>query len=392
MKVSSRNIKTIKSRLEWLKNECKIETADVPCIGDDTIYLAFPYDDFEDGIDIEDFIDYTSDLEHLVRVDDSTVRMGNIRQTILIIDDYRYYYLTPSVEYNDDILKLRIEEKPLLVGIIASKEGIYNDFFGVRPMTGYKAVELRYKGDKRLTPSEEDEIIARYLYFIVSKYDCSIEIGTFDYWEDLTGEDKPEDYEISAKELVPYSDAMEYYTEALRIFDLEIQFHHLYKIIEHFSPIVAKKLAYERLNQKLDSLAVVKRDYQYLDSLLELSKHYELSKSDSVLCKTVLQECVDIVPIYTILPKSVQKEISRRCSFKISNLNDCSSKEIAQVKDELSKIIYSTRNRIVHAKSNWETSDYACEGEDMEEMNEFMKALAQCLIVWNGRQPKEFRI
>lgn len=392
MKVSSRNIKSIKSRIEWLKNECSIEAADVPCIGDDTIYLEFPYDDFEDGICIKDFIDYTSDLEHLVRENDSTVRMGNIRQTILNIDDYRYYYLTPSVEYNDDILELRIVEKPLLVGIIASKEGIFNDFFGVRPMTGYKAVELRYKGFKRLTPGGEDEIIAQYLYFIVSKYDCSIEIGTFDYWDDLTGEDKPEDYELSNEDLVPYSDAMEYYTQALRINDFEIQFHHLYKIIEHFSPIVAKKLAYERLNQKLDSLAVVKRDYQYLDSLLELSKHYEFSKSDSILCKTVLQECVDIVPIYKLLPGSVRKEISKRCSFKILSINDCSTKEITQIKDELSKIIYSTRNRIVHAKSNWEPSDYACEGEDMEKMNAFMKALAQCLIIWNGRQPKEFRI
>ena len=27
-----------------------------------------------------------------------------------------------------------------------------------------------------------------------------------------------------------------------------------------------------------------------------------------------------------------------------------------------------------------------------DEMNEFMKALAQCLIVWNGRQPKEFQV
>lgn len=54
--------------------------------------------------------------------------------------------------------------------------------------------------------------------------------------------------------------------------------------------------------------------------------------------------------------------------------------------------IYNTRNRIVHAKSNWKGSDAACFEPDMADMNEFMKALAQCLIVWNGRQPEEFRI
>ena len=184
MKISSRNIKIIKSRLEWLQRVCGIEVADEPHIGDGGIYLGFPYDDFEDDITVEDFMDYTEDLENLKRIDDSTVRMGAIRQTILNIDDYRYYYLAPSIEYKDDVIELHIEEHPLLIGFVASKEGIYNDTFGVTPMTGYKAVELRYLGEKRLTSEKEDEIIARYLYYVSSKYDFPIEIGTFDYWED----------------------------------------------------------------------------------------------------------------------------------------------------------------------------------------------------------------
>jgi len=150
--------------------------------------------------------------------------------------------------------------------------------------------------------------------------------------------------------------------------------------------------AYERLNQKLDSLTVAGRNYQYLDSLLELSKHYELSKSDNLLCRTVLLECVDIVPLFGLLPLRIRKEIKKRCSFQFTQLKDCSSKELSQIKSEVGDVIYATRNRIVHAKTNWEKSDYACYGNDMDKMNEFMKSLAQCLIIWNGRQPKEFQV
>lgn len=392
MKVNNKNIRTIRERLEKLKKEFNIDVYEEPQIGDETISLEFPSDDNEEGIDVETFIEYTSDLDCLIKDDNSTVRMGFIRQTILNMDEYRYDYLAPQITYQDDILSLHIEEKPLLIGLVASRDGIYNKFFGVQPFSQYIAIELRYKTEKRITPSEEDEIIQRYLYHIATKFDFSIEVGEFYGWEDITGEDKPDDYQITNKDLVPYSEAMAYYSKALRVYDYDIQFHHLYKIIEHFSPIVSKKIAYEKLNQKLDALSVVSRDYQYLDSLLELSKHYEFSKNDNVLCKTVLLECVDIVPIFELLPQKIRKDIKKRCSFQFTDLKDCSRKELEQIKSEVGEVIYATRNRIVHAKMNWEKSDYACSGEDMDKMNEFMKALAQCLIVWNGRQPKEFQV
>lgn len=395
MKVSNRNIRLIRERLKRLYDEFNIDPLDKqdePKIGDEDIYIQYPDDIIEEGIPVKDFMDYTADLDHLVKEDESTVRMGGIRQTIVSIDSYHYDYLVPEIVYEDEKVSMAIVDNPVLIGFIASKEGIYNEDFGVYPCSTYMAVEMCYKTDEHYSREYENELINRFLYHIASKYDVSIEIGTFDWWEDITGEERPDPYQVSKDSLIPYSEAMTYYSKALRILDPDIQFHHLYKIIEHFSPIVSKKMAYERLNRKLDSLNVVSRDYQYLDSLLELSKHYEFSKSDNVLCKTVLQECVDIIPLYELLPQKIRKDIKKRCSFQFSDLNDCSGKEIAQIKSEVGEVIYATRNRIVHAKMNWEKSDYACFGDDMDEMNRFMKDLAQCLIVWNGRQPKEFRI
>ena len=394
MKVSTENIGIINKRLERLYDEFNINplNEDEVKIGDEDIFISYPDDNLEEPISVDDFMLYTSNLDGINKEDDSTVRMDGIRQTILRVDCYHLNYLVPDVSYSDDLIDMGIIENPVLIGLVASKEGIYNEEFGVFPCSMYTALELRYKTEQRYTKDEEDKIIERFFYHIAAKYDISIEVGTFDSWEDITDEEPPEPYQLQKDSLIPYSEAMRYYANALRINDPDIQFHHLYKIVEHFSPRVSKKMAYEMLNQRLDTLSIVNRDCQYLDSLLELAKHYQTSLKDKELCKTVLQECVDIIPIFDLLPEEVQINISRKCSFKIEEIGNCADSIIAKIKDELGEVIYETRNRIVHAKSNWGGSDKACSGDDMEEMNDFMKALAQCLIIWNGRQPQEFRI
>ena len=154
MKVNSKNIRLIKERLKRLYKDFDIipldESDDVK-IGDEYIYIQYPDDELDEGVSVDEFLDYTSDLDNLVMEDSSTVRMNAIRQTILNLDVYHYDYLVPEVSYNDEILSLEIVENPVLVGLIASKEGIYNEEFGVYPCSRYIAVELRYKTetDKR---------------------------------------------------------------------------------------------------------------------------------------------------------------------------------------------------------------------------------------------------
>lgn len=393
MKVSTRNIKFIKGRLKRLYEEFNIiPNEESVQVGEESVFINYPGDYLEEGISVDDFLTYTSDLDNLIKENESTVRMGGIRQTILNIDNYHYRFLIPDITYEDELLTLKIVENPILIGLFASKNGYYNEDFQVSPCSMYIALELRYKSDKRIDFKLEDELITRYLYYISSTFGVSIDVGSYRYWEDLTGEEKPEACHINKDTLLPYSEAMHYYANAMRIVDLDIQYHHFYKIIEFFSPVVSKIKAYEELNQKLDTLSVVNRDYQYLDSLLELAKNYNNSKKDRELCKTVLLECVDIVQIFDLLPQKVKSGIYNRCLIKDMDLKNCNATNIIKIKKDLGEVIYSTRNRIVHAKSNWEESDTACPEEDMEEMNNFMMALTQQLISWNGKQPKEFQI
>lgn len=393
MKVSTRNISLIKRTLERLYDEFNIDPLEEDIkIGNESIYIGYPDDMVEEPISVDDFMYYTSDLDHLIKEDNSTVRMGRVRQTILNIDSYRYYYAYPEISYEDQKIKLKIIENPVLIGLVASRERLYDEDLGVFPCSMYYAVELFYKTDEVYSKQKEDEIIWSFLYHVAAKHDVSVEVGEFFGWKDLTEVIKPEPCRIEESSILPYSEAMRYYSKALRIADPDMQYHHLYKIIEHFSPLVSKKVAYEKLNQKLDTLSVVSRDSRYLDSLLDLAKQYQVSLKDKELCKTILLECVDIVSIFHLLPMTLQKDIAKRCSVKPELLSDCSATTLEKVKNELGEVIYMTRNRIVHAKSNWGSSDRACLEADMPKMNEFMKSLAKCLIVWNARQPKEFRV
>lgn len=185
---------------------------------------------------------------------------------------------------------------------------------------------------------------------------------------------------------------MDYYMEGLSIEKADIKYLHLYKIIEYFSPIVSKKASYEQLNLRLDALQVVERDSEYLESIFKLTKQYEVSLKDKELSYTVLSECVDIALLFQFLPDEFQRRISKNYHFEIKKLTTLNTSNIEAIKKEIADILYATRNSIVHAKSNYTSTGKECPKEDMEQLNEFMVKLCECLFVWNGRQRKEFQL
>lgn len=393
MKVSTKNIKEIKRRLEILYSKFNIDyysENDVK-LGDEDIFISFPDDHLDEPYDLEDFLLYTERLDDVVIEDESSVRSGCFRQVIITLDSYHFAHLIPKVMFENEIISLQIVENPFLIGIAASKDFRYNDHFGISPCSGYLAIELKYKSEKRLTKEEENKAIKSFLYYISSKFDVSAGIGYFYEWEDIT-EEEPEDNLTVLTKLLPYSEGMDYYTRAIDVENLEIQYLYLYKIIEYYSPIVSKKEAYESLNQRLDSLNVCDRDYQFMDSILHLAKRFDDSLKDKEIAKTVLLNCVDVLPLFSELPERIRKQLSKRFNFKESEFQKINDSLIIEIKKEIGEIIYATRNMIVHAKSNYNTSGKECKSEEMEEMNAFMKKLCQCLIAWNSRQPKEFRI
>lgn len=394
MKVTTENIELINKRLEYLYDNFHIDSlCEEVKIGAEEICIGFPdeWDIDNSYYSVEDFMRYTENLADIQVIENHSVVSGNIRQTIISVNEYYYDHLVPDVKFDTEICSMIIVGNPFLIGIIASRDGIYDEDFGIFPCSDYKAVETVYKNERK---SEEDDIkfIKTCLYHIASKYNVPISIGGFRTWDNITDEENDDSIIVGVSELIPYCRAMDYYIEGLSIEKADIKYLHLYKIIEYFSPIVSKKTSYEQLNQRLDALQVVERDSEYLESIFKLTKQYEVSLKDKELAYTVLHECVDIAVLFSFLPEDIQKMISRSCHFEMKNITSLNSSNIETVKKEVADILYATRNSIVHAKSNYTSTGKECTEENMEQLNEFMIKLCECLFVWNGRQSKEFQL
>lgn len=394
MKVSTKNIKKIKSRLDYLYDNFNIEEAvDEVKIGDDSIFIGFPdeWNEENSNYSIEDFLDYTDDLNNIKVVSNHSVICGKISQTIIDVNDYYYDNLVPQIEFETDNLTMKIIHYPFLIGIIASKEGIYNEDFGVFPCSDYMAVEIRYK---QLPNSEVQsiEFIKQALYYIAAEYGVPVSIGEFRSWDDITGKESSGRDVVYERDLLPYTSAMDLYVKALTIENVDVQYLYFYKIIEYFSPIVSKKYSYEQLNQRLDTIHIGVRTHEYLDSIFQLTKQYEVSLKDSELAFTVLAECIDILTIFGLLPENIKKKITKECKFEIKNIRMLKPMQVIEIKKKIGSILYATRNSIVHAKSNYNATSKECIIEDLDQLNTFMAALCKCLIIWNGRQPAEFQL
>lgn len=397
--VTADNISLIKERLTELNTSIyDLVQKDLVQIGDESIFIDFP-EEFE-GIyySISDVLKYTKDIKTIKKVSENTVRTTFIRQTILNIDIFvKENSGITNVHLKGDGFTVNLVTNPFLIGCIATKEGIYNLDIGVTPCSYYTAIEIVYSDpDKILQPEQEDKLISRILFYLCNRYVFTFEIGSFasldEVYERIDVEELEEDeYLIKEEDLLNYSLPMDMYRDALTISNDEIRFLYFYKIIEYYSPLVAKQKAYAALNQRLDTLGVHERNLTYLESFFTLTRQYDTSMKDGELANTVLQDCVDILTLYPYLPETIKKKA--RKSLQANDIDErLTSEKVSQLKMLIAKMLYETRNNIVHAKSNYARTDNECESKDLGSLNIFMRKLSYCLISWHARLPKEMRL
>lgn len=65
-------------------------------------------------------------------------------------------------------------------------------------------------------------------------------------------------------------------------------------------------------------------------------------------------------------------------------IEDLTNDDIAKLNISLGKILYATRNSIVHAKSNYTVTGKECPTKDIGTLNEFMKILSYAIIMHNN--------
>lgn len=371
----------------------------------DGISLGFPDDAYSAHYEIEEFLDYMSDIDTFKEIDKTTSRTDHIRQTVLY---FRYNGLD---QYDDKLLSynfvgndytVRIVKQPILIGMANSLNNNSDDDLGLGCTEPYIALELKYTGNTRLKEEEEEGLFERITFFLTKELKTSIYVTTVRdvraAWDEVYIEDEDEEgnamTKIRVKDLIGYSPMLKLYKQALATEDPEIRFLQFYKIIEHISPVVAKMEAYDKLNKRLDMLASSERDYKYLDSLFSITRKFDLDVKDDYLAISVIQKCIDVIPLWDHLPEKLQKQIRSNLHIQDKEVNDENIKDeqIASLQKQIANILYSTRNNIVHAKSNYIPTGLELQGDELIEGNIMMDKIAMSIIQWNERQPEAYRV
>jgi hypothetical protein len=185
---------------------------------------------------------------------------------------------------------------------------------------------------------------------------------------------------------------MDLFRKALESSDEEIKFLYFYKIIEFYSPIAAKISAYEGLSKKLDTLKYKTASNKDLASIFSIADKFRVSQTDKELAQTVLVQAIDMVEHFAKLPNSIQRSISKSLHFSVEELNYKTKPETIQgIHTFVSNVLYSTRNSIVHAKSNYKSDSNECKPEDLQTLNSFLKETCYLIINWHCKLPHHLK-
>ena len=184
---------------------------------------------------------------------------------------------------------------------------------------------------------------------------------------------------------------MKLFVSAVQIEDPELKFLNFYKVLEHFSPIAVNIEANELMRKKLDAPKSSFEDGDYIRSIFELANSMRDRFNDEDLIKASFNTCFDLVGLFNKLPETIKKKIKKHIGA--SELTYSTDKQkITTASNIAGKIIYKTRNKVVHAKSNFTLTGDEVSPSEFTELNDFMKEASSQAVRWYSRQPNHLKL
>lgn len=288
-------------------------------------------------------------------------------------------------------ITLDVLNESFIVGLAASKLELYDDdYWGTA--REYQSVQIVYEDEKeKFTDSDELELLNAYLFEIADSSNIALirsEIHLPDEYH-FRDDDEDDNYE-SLRELEPYNEGMRLFTSAVQIKDAELKFLNFYKVLEHFSPIAVNIEANELMRKKLDSPRGKFEDGDFIRSIFQLANSMRDRYNDEDLIKAAFNTCFDFVGLFDNLPDSIQKKINGHLKIKKMEYG-IDKQQISTASNIAARIIYKTRNKVVHAKSNFVPDGEEINNEEFEKLNQFMKLASSQAIRWYSRQPNHLK-
>jgi len=373
-----------------------LEFSDDPDDYDEFDYIPFYFPGEHDYIEfhITNFLRLVDEFPTLEIINKGRIKTKSFTYQIVgtasaeeehVIKDFHDFSLSL-----DNGIHIDIVENSFIVGLAAIELDAYQkDILGA--VTPYLAVEIEYPNDfEKLSEEEEEDLIKSYLFEIADSSGISLkysELNDFDFDYEAWKEEMTEKAVESLRSLEPYNEGMRLFVSALQIEDPELKLLNFYKILEHFAPVVVNIEGNELMRKKLDVAQTKTLDGDFIRSIFDLAKSYEEKFRDEELIKSIFNVSFDFVGLFEHLPKSIRKQVKKQAKFeKLTYETDNDKTAIAC--NMVAKILYATRNRVVHSKSNFSTNGNECPSSDLSQFNEFLKHASSQTIRWYNRLPK----
>jgi hypothetical protein len=148
------------------------------------------------------------------------------------------------------------------------------------------------------------------------------------------------------------------------------------KCIEYTAASVVRQRQYEDVRRRLMSPEAIDPTAPFIDGLLALVEEHRVFMKDSEALRLAIERCCDaqlLAPVAPLFVKRLRElpETAKAADRKAA-LNDFAA------------CLSSTRNRIAHAKANYDLSGQECPENDMLDLAQCAKLAAEQCIRWYG--------
>lgn len=364
----------------------------------DSIRYDFPgVDDFTD-MKIEDLLELSNEIRS-IRIENNSIIRTELRSYHIVSatetdDDYimREYFdfQIPSLEG----IKIVILNNSFIVGLAATKLEEYDrEYWGT--INQYLVIEITYDSKANVLETIEEQHLVNSCFFEIADSTgialTSSEIRNLASDFEAQREEAEESISSTLRALEPFNDGMKLFVSAVQVKDPELKFLNFYKVLEHFSPIAVNIEANELMRKKLDSPKSSFEKGDYIRSIFELANSMRDRFNDEDLIKAAINTCFDFIGLFDKLPESIKRLIKKNISTQEFNYSTDRQK-VTTASNIAGRIIYKTRNKVVHAKSNFTLTGEEIGPAEMVQLNEFMKEASSQAIRWYSRLPEHLKL
>ena len=296
-------------------------------------------------------------------------------------------YLTIPVSYESIDATCSLTAGFTVFGAAVAASGEYDKAFPP-VFSGEVFVEVRFRSGK-VADDTARYVADAYLFELSSSFGLDFEVDprpTLDY-DDHEELDWRFSYDARLRPLVlgmGMPELLRLYNRAAVATDDEIKVLYFAKVLEYVSQTVVKQRAYEAIRAKLLSPRSLSPDTAYVAELQAIVEDQRDRRKDREAVRQATIACCEASELAGAAPQFLRKlrEVSPEDALK--------KKEEALA--ELGASLYATRNRVAHAKANYEPTGEECPEEQMADFAQCAKLAAQQSVRWYHSRHEDARV